>query len=452
MNKRFVLLIVCLCLFIVFIWFWISKLESHGPKVSQDKTTKFLNKPQTLIFQIEDIESGLRSIQVSIVQSDSQKEIYTEEVPGSLIWRKKNTKRRTVQIPFNPVEMKLREGQITFMVTARDYSWRNKLSGNVTIFEQQFLLDRIPPELTCLSTQHYLNQGGTGFVVYQTSNDSVKNGVSVGNAFFPGFAVKSSSFPHAHVVYFALPYDQPDPRIELISVDEAGNEARTGFYYMLRKKAFRKDSLTIGDDFLQKKIPQFYAMDGTLPGMSLTDAFLRINNYWRDENHRMIREICQHPHPESLWTGKFLRLPNAKPSALYADHRLYMYKDKLIDEQTHLGVDLASLAHSSVPAANSGIVIYQDTLGIYGKTVIIDHGQNIFSMYSHLSNFSVSAGQKVTTGQIIGNTGDTGWAGGDHLHHSMMIGGSFVNPIEWWDGHWIKDNIELKLSIISPSR
>jgi len=451
MNKRVVLLIICLCLFIVFIWFWVRKLESHGPKVSVDKKTKYLNKPQTLGFQIEDMGSGLRSIQVSILQSDSQKEIYKEDLPGSMLWRKKNIQRKTVQISFNPSEMKLKEGQLTFVVTACDYSWRNKLAGNITIFEQSYLLDRIPPELACLSTQHYLNQGGTGFVVYQTSSDSVKSGISVGNAFYPGFAVKSSSFPLAHVVYFALPYDQPDPRIELISEDEAGNEARTGFYYMLRKKAFRKDALTVSDAFLQTKIPQFYAMDGTMPGMSLTDAFLRINNYWRDENHHKIRELCQHPQPECLWKGKFLRLPNAKPSALYADRRTYLYHGNKIDEQIHLGVDLASLAHSPVPAANGGIVIYRDRLGIYGNTVMLDHGQNIFSMYSHLSSFSVSVGQKVTIGQTVGITGDTGWAGGDHLHHSMMIGGTFVNPIEWWDEHWIKDNIELKLAIISPS-
>ncbi|MEW6382319.1 MAG: M23 family metallopeptidase [bacterium] len=450
MNKRILLLIVILILTIALIWSWIRKLESQGPKISHDIKVKYLNKPQTLNFHIEDLGSGLRSIHIAIVQRDSQNEIYSEELPGSLLWNRKNTIRKTIQIPFDPAAMKVKEGPLTFVVTARDYSWRNKLTGNTTIEEQSFTLDRIPPNLVCLSTQHYLNQGGTGFAVYQTSEDSIKDGVQVGDAFYPGFAVKTESNPLAHVVYFALPYDQPDPRIELISADEAGNEARVSFYYLLKKKAFRQDSLTISDDFLKKKIPQFYAMDNTLPGMSLTDAFLRINNYWRDQSHRQLREICQKSQPECLWKGKFLRLPNAEPSALYADHRIYIYNGSKIDEQTHLGLDLASLAHSPVPAANSGLVIYQGDLGIYGKTIILDHGQNVFSMYSHLSNFSVTAGQKVTIGQTIGITGDTGWAGGDHLHLSMMIGGTFVNPIEWWDEHWIKDNIELKLGILSP--
>ncbi|MEW5802240.1 MAG: M23 family metallopeptidase, partial [bacterium] len=435
----------------IFIWFWISKLESHGPKISQDNTIKFLNKPQTLRFEVEDLESGLRSIQVTALQSDSQKEIYTEELPGSLLWSRLNTVRKTIQITFDPMKMQLKEGQLTFAVCAHDYSWRNKLTGNATIFNQTVILDRIPPTLSCLSTQHYLNRGGTGFVVYQTSSDSVKNGVWVNDTFFPGFSMKSSIYPQAHAAYFALPHDPQEPKIELASEDEAGNVARTDFYYLLRKKSFRKDSLNISNSFLQKKIPQFYSIDAALSGMSPTDAFLKINNYWRDQNHRRIREICQQTNPDCLWEGSFLRLPNAKPSALYADHRFYFYEGRKIDEQTHLGVDLASLAHSPVPAANSGIIIFQDELGIYGKSVIVDHGQNLFSMYSHLSNISVSLGERVERGQTIGTTGDTGWAGGDHLHLSMMIGGTFVNPIEWWDEHWIQDNIELKLAILSPS-
>jgi murein DD-endopeptidase MepM/ murein hydrolase activator NlpD len=61
---------------------------------------------------------------------------------------------------------------------------------------------------------------------------------------------------------------------------------------------------------------------------------------------------------------------------------------------------------------------------------------------------SVSAGQGVKRGDIIGNTGATGFAGGDHLHFSVIVGGVFVNPIEWWDPHWIRDNVTIKLEII----
>jgi len=134
--------------------------------------------------------------------------------------------------------------------------------------------------------------------------------------------------------------------------------------------------------------------------------------------------------------------------ARFGDRRLYYYKGEKIDEQTHLGVDLASLANSSVQAANNGRVIFAESLGIYGLTVVLDHGQGLASTYSHLSNIDVKIGQEVKKGEIIGSTGQTGLAGGDHLHYGVMVSGLFVNPIEWWDSHWIEDNITKKLAIL----
>jgi len=146
--------------------------------------------------------------------------------------------------------------------------------------------------------------------------------------------------------------------------------------------------------------------------------------------------------------GVWLRLKNAANMARFGDKRDYYYKGKKIDEQVHMGVDLASLANSDVPAANNGRVIFADRLGIYGLTVVLDHGQGLASIYSHLSNIGVQIDQDVTKGEIIGSTGQTGLAGGDHLHFGVMVSGLFVNPIEWWDNHWIQDNIMKKLALL----
>ena len=110
-----------------------------------------------------------------------------------------------------------------------------------------------------------------------------------------------------------------------------------------------------------------------------------------------------------------------------------------------MGIDLASLSQAPVPAANSGKVVFTDTVGIYGKTVIIDHGFGLFSMYSHLSHINAVSGQSVRMGDIIGKTGSTGLAGGDHLHFGMLVHDTFVNPLEWWDAKWIKNNISDKI-------
>ncbi len=96
-------------------------------------------------------------------------------------------------------------------------------------------------------------------------------------------------------------------------------------------------------------------------------------------------------------------------------------------------------------AANRGIVKFTGAMGIYGNAIIIDHGQGIFSVYGHLSVITAKTGQRVNKGDQLGNTGTTGLAVGDHLHFAIVAGGRFVNPIEWWDQHWIEDNITKKL-------
>ena len=113
-----------------------------------------------------------------------------------------------------------------------------------------------------------------------------------------------------------------------------------------------------------------------------------------------------------------------------------------MDEQVHLGVDLASFVNSPIPAANNGVVVLAEPLGIYGNAVIIDHGMGIFSMYGHLSRIDVKGGERVEKGKPIGVTGTTGLAGGDHLHYSVLVDGYFVNPVEWWDPHWLRDQVE----------
>ena len=68
------------------------------------------------------------------------------------------------------------------------------------------------------------------------------------------------------------------------------------------------------------------------------------------------------------------------------------------------------------------------------------------SLYGHLSSLDVKAGDTVTKGQTMGRSGMTGLAAGDHLHFTMLVNGHPVNPVEWWDPHWIQDRVERKLS------
>jgi murein DD-endopeptidase MepM/ murein hydrolase activator NlpD len=131
--------------------------------------------------------------------------------------------------------------------------------------------------------------------------------------------------------------------------------------------------------------------------------------------------------------------------ANFADARTYIYRHEAIDTAYHLGFDLSVTKKYHIEAANSGVVSFVGDLGIYGNTVIIDHGLGLSTLYAHLSSIDVKEGDQIKQQQIIGKTGETGLAVGDHLHFATLLQGVPVLPKEWWDPKWIKDNIQPKL-------
>ena len=129
----------------------------------------------------------------------------------------------------------------------------------------------------------------------------------------------------------------------------------------------------------------------------------------------------------------------------FADHRTYLHAGDEIDQQVHLGFDLASTANAPIRAANAGRVIFADYLGIFGNCVVIDHGMGLQSLYAHLSSIDAATGDEVGRDDVIGLSGQTGLAGGDHLHFAVLLHGQPVSPVEWWDANWIEDRILRKL-------
>jgi murein DD-endopeptidase MepM/ murein hydrolase activator NlpD len=126
-----------------------------------------------------------------------------------------------------------------------------------------------------------------------------------------------------------------------------------------------------------------------------------------------------------------------------------MYDGRVIDRQTHLGLDLASTARAPAPAPNAGRVVFAGWMSLYGNAVVIDHGYGLLSLCGHLSAVDVAVGDRVARGQVVGSTGATGLAGGDHLHLEIFVHGHSVDPLEWLDARWIRDKLESKLPIPS---
>lgn len=103
-------------------------------------------------------------------------------------------------------------------------------------------------------------------------------------------------------------------------------------------------------------------------------------------------------------------------------------------EVAHKGIDFKASTGEKVHAMNKGIVKYVGTLPSYGKTIVVDHGKGILTVYLHLSKILVSKGSIVRQGQVIGTTGDTGFVTGPHLHVSIHVNGISIDPLSFMKG------------------
>jgi len=338
----------------------------------------------------------------------------------------------------------LQEGPVQVQVQALDHARIRFGRGNAAEQTASFVIDNQPPQITVLTTQHNVNQGGAAVAVYTLSEEPAQTGVKVGERLFPAFRQSSG----AYVCFFALPWDMPPASFapKVYAADAAGNERSVGFYYHVKPRTFPTDRINITQQFLDNKIvPDFQRF---FPEFSdPLELFLKVNRDLRKENIAKVFEIGQQSASTPLWSGLFLRQPNAAVPGFFAQPRTYLHNGLIIDHQTHLGIDLASTARAPVPAANSGRVVFAGDLGIYGNCVVIDHGLGLQTLYGHLSQIDVATGAEVSRGQAIGRTGTSGLAGGDHLHFDVLVSGQQVNPIEWWDPNWIRNNVSDKLAL-----
>jgi murein DD-endopeptidase MepM/ murein hydrolase activator NlpD len=320
----------------------------------------------------------------------------------------------------------------------------NDLRGQATTRVYDVTINLDPPAVAASDEIHYITQGGAALVRFRVSGYWTESGVKVGRYRFRGFQVPGSTSPDERFCLFAWPWDVPASEQAVVyASNPAGVEASAPFAYSVTPKNWRRRPIALDDGFISKALSQLDPGGSGPP----VERFLRINRQMREDNNRTLAGLRLQTAGKFLWTPPFKQMSNTQVEALFADIRSYMYAGKKIDEQTHLGFDLSRVARAPVESANSGNVVFAGPLGIYGNCVVVDHGFGLQSIYAHLSEITVKPGDTVKRDQIVGRTGATGLAAGDHLHFSMQIDGVQVNPLEWWDEKWIENRILSKLPV-----
>ncbi|NPA93879.1 MAG: M23 family metallopeptidase [Thermodesulfobacteria bacterium] len=415
--------------------------EGQAPQIIPQKVPTIIGKEASVSVKIIDKRAGIRTVWAKIVQGERQVDLEEKVLPIPNRWTGSPIKELAVTWQIRPRQSGLSSGKALLVIGAFDASLRNGSKGNEAILKIPVRIDYLPPIITVLSTIHNVRVGGAGAISFRVNEKVTDVGVRVDKTFFKAFKGPDDVYR----ALFSIPYNVFHPKtVQVEAVDIAGNKGISGFAYRVLPRRKKEDRINISDSFLQRKMPGFVSRFPEVAAPTLIETFIKVNHILRKKNNDFLLSLCSKTSGTVDFKGAFERFKGAK-RADFADWRHYYYHGKEVDQAYHLGVDIASIAHARVPAANNGLVVFAGYNGIYGNTVVIDHGMGLQSLYAHLSQMAVTVGQRVEKGQTIGITGSTGLAGGDHLHFGMMLGGVFINPIEWWDRRWIRDHITYNL-------
>jgi murein DD-endopeptidase MepM/ murein hydrolase activator NlpD len=425
---------------------WFLAGREPGPTITIGSPQKYVGRSTPLAVTVES-ETPVTAVDIAIEQGGQTMPVSASGL--DLLGSGTVTATGTIGKSSQPA---LANGPARITVTARRVVFFG-LRETTTAATKDVEVRLDPPRVAVVSLHHFINLGGAEFVVLRATPEDVDAGFIVGDARYPAYpgSAVGLSDPALRVGFFALRHDQDiSTRISAYARDAAGNEATSALGHKPFIKRFQQSRIPIDQSFLDRVVPAIASNTSDLKidtgsADGLLKGFLEINGNLRKKNNDAIAALAAKSQPKMLWSEAFAPMGNAQVESRFADRRTYFHDDKEIDRQVHLGFDLASLQRAPVLASNTGVVVFADFLGIYGNCVIIDHGLGVQSLYAHLSTMGVKEGDAVTKGQEIGRTGSTGLAGGDHLHFTMLLQGTPVNPVEWWDQHWLQDRVLRKI-------
>jgi len=418
------------------VWLW-PLAETTAPTITLEPALDYIPAHVALKVNVQERGSGLREVVVSISQGQHTFVLAKREFPPAALLEK-GPGTLALELEISPLKLGLVDGPATIEVMARDRALYNWGEGNITRIERKVVVDTTAPKLNVLNGVVYMSRGGSAAAVY-TCEGAVASGVSVGKWQFLGREWKAGG--KLKLCLFAWPLEVPSgTQVWVWARDAAGNTTRLPLAVRLRPLKAPLFKIRLNDNLLKRLVQRMASH--LPPGLAsrLPTAFKWINEQLRKANHQQIRAVTSQAPTPRRWKGALLRPPGAT-TALFGERRVYIYGGEVLTRSVHLGVDLAHTSHCIIKAAGAGRIIFAGPLGIYGNCVIVDHGLGLATLYGHLWQITVKEGQQIHRGQPIGRSDSTGLALGDHLHFSVLVGGVFVNPREWWDPSWVQAHV-----------
>jgi murein DD-endopeptidase MepM/ murein hydrolase activator NlpD len=332
-------------------------------------------------------------------------------------------------------------------VEAKDSSLWNWFEGNSVKHEYRLLIDEKRPQISLISTSYGIRRGGTALIIFKVVEENLKNVViksRTGKEFIPQPFLSKGKGYYASLVAWHV--NDPTFSASIYAEDRAGNKQSRSLNIYLKEKKYRRSQINLNDKFLSGKITELAQKHEK---SSFTDNpldFFRIvNEDIRKQNEDLIHKLTSVVDKSKIVSefdmNPFKPLKGSVPVASFGDHRKYFYEGEFVSESYHLGLDMASTKMAPVYSSNSGEIVFNDYNGVYGLSPIVSHGFGLYTIYSHCSTAPFKVGEYVDDYSVVGKSGTTGLAFGDHLHFGIYVQGVEVRPEEWMDKKWMKTNI-----------
>ncbi len=428
-KKLLIVVVAVVVLLVVFV-----VVRSATPVVEIPSPQASIGQATPVTAQVRD-PHGVRSVQAFVEQNGSRYPVFSSTMPSK---ESDTTVNFTAGVKSTP---QLQAGKAKLIVEATSNDLMRKSASaerGVTVITQ-------PPSLSVDSEQHYLYVGMADLATLSVSGGWTEAGIRVGDQKFRAWPMPGGK-PGLFAMY-AFAWNMPTDTVPVAYAGNGtGSDVTSPLVVIFPKKEqpkYTEHNLQVSDAFMQKVVNE---LDPNGSG-DMVERFVKINSQMRVANNKTLSDLQYKTADKFLWSKPFIRQPHSQAEANFADLRNYIYQGKKIDQQVHLGYDLAVTQHVGVEASNDGKVVYAAPLGIYGNCIVVDHGYGLQTIYGHLSRIDVKEGDMVKQGQVMGLSGQTGMAGGDHIHFAMQLDGVQIDPKEWWDPHWIKDHIARRVDL-----
>ncbi len=412
------------------------QFEQNKPIITI-KDNFYWNLKDKLTLELSD-ESGIKYYKVTYNDGQKSVELNHEILSG---------KHNYITLDIKPPKFDIfyKGEDVSLDIEVVDNSKWDYLNGNKATKRVKIYLDIKKPTTSIVNNSRYIRRGGSAIVIVKVEDKNLEDAYILFNN-----KIKFKLIPFYKENYFVslIAWDinlENFQKVQLVAFDKANNKTITKVPLYTQKLKSKNDTINISANFIESVSSSVLEQSGEAIPMELPKRFIEQNKILREKNVNFLREYTMKymdmSQVDSFEHKPFRRLRGSKTAAGFAERRSYIYDGMKIDEAWHLGMDWASVRKASIIASNTGKVIFNEYLGIYGNTIIIDHKMGLSSLYAHTSSTSVDVSSMVEAKQKIANTGSSGAVMGDHLHFGILIQGIEVNPLEWMDKNWIKVNI-----------